>query len=367
MSAEQGTGRKISKIAATLWFSLFLVVTAALAVSLSSMSHMSSFVHQHMTFIPFPFNNSSTANNLSSQFNGPRVAVCLTGNARTFYYPLVQDKILENVIAPLRESYPTDVFFNIKFDDNPRPSRPRAKTDLNATLEAIEKFSPVVLRSLNKSHDFVSGRADRSQRYIRRPSNCHSNSFASLPHSLFRSQQCLPLIEEYEKKNGFRYTWIYRMRPDVVFLDPIIRPDDIENGTLYANRGPDMYVWNFIRWWKATYNRTARIPPFTDHLLAGMRDDMTIGLNSFEAINNCTYYSVYGERNSEAALGFWTYRHGLRIHVEPWLWTLVRAVRGAECFRIRLMQIRDQKLRLAMEERCRAYNELLKEKYSEFK
>lgn len=351
-----------SRFAARLWFSLLIIVTMALAVSLSSSSQMAYLLRQNMA--SFHFSNSFFTSARPS--DGQRIALCFTGNSRTFYYPLVHDKIFENIVTPLRQSYPTDVFFNIKIDDDPRPSRPRAESRHNETLKAIDKFSPVAVRLLNSSHSFSSKRADRTQRHIYRPANCSSHDrWANLPHSLFRSQQCISLISDYEEKHGFKYKWVYRSRPDVVMFDPIMTPESMTDGTVYANRGPEQYIWHFVRWWKSAFNSSTHIPPFTDHILAGFRDNMMVALDAFEAINNCTFYSMRGEKNSESALGFWTLSHGLEIRIGPGVWAVVRAEKGAECRRIRKMSIRDRKKRVDMDQRCRTYNDILHTVYPE--
>lgn len=353
----------LSRFASRLWFPLLIIVIIALSVSLSSTSQMALFLRQNMA----AFQLSAPFMTSDSPSDGQRVALCFTGNSRTFYYPIVHENILENVLFPLRKSNPTDVFFNIKIDDDPRPSRPRAETHHHETMQAVNKFSPVVVRLLNGTHSFSSRRVDRTQRHIHRPSNCSANfRWSRLPHSLFRSQQCISLISDYEQKHGFKYKWIYRTRPDLVLFDPIMPPENItDDGTVYTNRGPEQYIWHFARWWKSTFNASTHIPPFTDHILAGFRDHMMVALNAFESVNECNYYSMKCEKNSEAALGYWILNHDLKIRIAPGTWAVVRAETGAECFRIKLMRVRDPQKREEMNEQCRAFNEILQAAYSE--
>lgn len=353
----------LSRLASRLWFSLLIIVVIALSVSLSSTSQMALLLRQSVA----AFQLSAPIMTSSSPSDGQRVALCFTGNSRTFYYPIVHENILENVLFTLRKSYPTDVFFNIKIDDDPRPSRPRAESRHDETMRAINKFSPVVVRLLNDTHSFSSKRVDRKQRHIHRPFNCSARDrWSMLPHSLFRSQQCISLISDYEQKHGFKYKWVYRTRPDVVLFDPIMPPDNItDDSTVYTNRGPEQFVWYFARWWKSTFNASTHIPPFTDHILAGFRDPMMIALNAFESVNDCAYYSVRSEKNSEAALGYWILNHGLKIRIAPGAWAVVRAETGAECFRIKVMHVRDRQKREAMNGQCRAFNEILHATYPE--
>lgn len=177
------------------------------------------------------------------------------------------------------------------------------------------------------------------------------------PHSLFRSSQCLSLIREYELRHAMRYAWVYRTRPDVAFLDPVLMPDEMTPRTVYTNRGPASYVSHFVHWWRRTHAKAGDedVPPLTDHFIAGLRDDMDVALQAVDSVRMCDFFNSPEERNSEAALGYWLLTHGVRVEVRPWLWVVVRAQKGPECYRVRAMRFGGLRAWLTMTNRCYAY------------
>lgn len=287
-----------------------------------------------------------------------RVALCIAGNARTFYLPPVHENIIDNIVTPLREQYPTDVFALIKISDDPRPGQSTAPTKDNETLQAISLLSPTMVLLLNSSHDYKNERILTNEREIYPPTECgESNDTAMAPFTLHRSAQCLSAIEDYEQSKGMKYRWIYRVRPDVALLDKILTPDEIEIGNVYVNEAPVHPTQKFTEWWHEKHDAHLHIPSLGDHFLAAGRVDAGVALRAVEAVNSCELFEVRGSRNSESILWFWLLSHGLRISGRLWSWSVVRSGLGPDCERVRKIPVIDPHLRDKVIKRCDFYQQ----------
>lgn len=309
-----------------------------------------------------------SSNDSNSSDGDARIALCVAGNARTFYAPLVHEKIIENVVGPLRSYYPTDIFVLMKLADDPRPGSPEASFHLNETLTAISKLSPTVVTFLNSSYDYDTNRlASKDNRTVSAPNYCTKvdpKRTAMMPYTLLRSAQCLSAIEAHEHRTGKEYRWIYRARPDVVLLDTITSPDDFDAGAVYTSTGPWVSVRDFADWWQEKHEPFKKVPSFGDHFLAGRRSEAGIAMRAIEAIDTCELFDVKGPRNSETSLGLWILSHGLKIINQPWSWSLVRAVHGPDCHRMDLVDLPDPVLKKLLVTKCETYRTAFMAEYT---
>ena len=325
---------------------------------------------KHHDYYPSEISSTSTADSSyltatppSISTTRPRIALCLNGNARTFRYPSVHNNILQRVLQPLRETSDVDVFFNIKLSDdrNPRLGL-ESPVDLRHTRAAMKKFSPVVVHELSESgeEDFVipEGRrvaADRgTHRNIQRPENCSTNSHQSIskmlwpwrdrhdtaiaPHSLYRGWQCGRLIEAYEREKNITYDYMYRARPDVVFLDSIPTPSELNLsvGQVAINAVQVQWTAPFVKWWASSRDvDSGQVGSGADHFMAAHRADMRVALGAVAAVDQCQFYDAPLDRNPESQQLYWLLTHGLSVKTVDNLWILIREGLGPECFRVR--------------------------------
>lgn len=318
-------------------------------------------------YIPY-FNSTSSR----SADQNPRLALCIAGNARTFHYPRVHNNILENVVGVLRRHADVDVFFNIKIEDDPRPNYPTARTNASATKTAMDKFFPVFVHELtNKSEDNIQIDDSRyiikdgaATRLITKPlHNCSASdsSQAYIPHALHRASQCYRIVEEYERSHGLEYTWMYRIRPDVVFLEEIPPPTEIQPGSVATNLIPSINTVAVAKWGVREYGypdenaSESGFPHTGDHFMAVTRRDAEAGLNAVRAIDDCGLFKAPILRNSESQLMYWLMKHGLRLMNIPTLWVLIREGIGPECVRVRYFDLANKTLQSDMVRRCDEY------------
>lgn len=295
----------------------------------------------------------------------------------------MHEAILTNVVHPLRTIAQVDVFFVIKLDDDPRPFYPESPRNTEATRLAMQKFNPVLVRELGPEDDMVhtldagryqpvyisrpggdnksrntgtssgslkqddvdddNGVNDRilSQRLISKPldGNCTAdeNVRAFVPHALHRSRQCLTEIRSYEASHSVNYTYLYRIRPDVVFLDAIPMPTLLTSGTVVTNAVPAISTRSMVEWWKKTRNT---IPTDTgDHLLAATARDADVAFSAVNAVDDCELFKMPVLKNSEMMLLYWMLTKGLTPITPQTAWVLVREGTGAECERLGMLRL----------------------------
>jgi hypothetical protein len=150
----------------------------------------------------------------SSLASKMRVAVCITGNTRSFYLASVHESIARNLIAPLRaEGGVVDVFFHVALADRPRHQTKTAKSMKRMTLAAMKSFKPVSITSFNRTLQKVSEQA-----------NCPpgaAQAASSYPYALLRASQCMDQVARHEHTLQRKYDWIVKTRPDIALGDPI--------------------------------------------------------------------------------------------------------------------------------------------------
>lgn len=332
-----------------------------------------------------------------------RIALCISGNARTFHYHSVHGTLLQYVVAPLKAVADVDVFFNIKLTDDPRPQRPRAARNDTATLSAMAKFNPVQVRQLADNDSYTVDPARLfavNERLMTRPSHCNESlraetpmkkdfrKTADVPHALHRMRQCYDLVSRYEQQqrhrqqqqqaygdggSRFQYDWFYKIRPDVAFLDDIALPlvvgvnatvANVGNAsvvnTVIANISPEKWTKSVKTWWEKTATQTAATyGHIGDHFMAAHRSVAQVAFNAIQALDECDVFVTPIRRNPESVLLFWLLTHNITAIATTTPWVLVRE-KKAECKRLRMFTIKDADKRSHMIERCRLYKRQFK-------
>lgn len=307
-----------------------------------------------------------------------RLALCIAGNARTFHYQMVHSRILENVVHPLRDVATVDVFFLIKLNDNPRPLHPTSPRRSWSTRAAIAKFHPVFIRQLgpdddilheihpSRYHPVYKTKLDANnntvhvltERLLSKPKtpNCTADrgSRAYVPHSLHRTRQCLSEIRSYEAKHRkVRYKYLYRIRPDVVFLDVIPMPTLLAPGVVITNAVPSVNIHTLTKWWQKTKKMT---PPDTgDHFLAALTQDADVAFSAVNGMHDCEFFKLPVLRNPEAMTLFWLLSNKLTPITPMATWVLVRERTGPECKRVHMLRVTNPVEKQSMVRKCEQF------------
>jgi len=155
---------------------------------------------------------------MAAQLNAKRIAVCMSGSARTLVHPIVLQTHRKHLLQPLD----ADLFAVVNIDVRTQHSRlsqhPQSELarrggerwrvsqalQLLGALETVfqeDNPEPVGLRACPRSHFDGTGRS-----------------------MLWGIQLCGELVRAHEENRGLVYEWIVRVRPDTFFRQPIRRP-----------------------------------------------------------------------------------------------------------------------------------------------
>lgn len=281
------------------------------------------------------------AHNTSSRtkINSESIAVCFAGNSRTFRLPLVHDNIVQNVIQPLKTDYLVKVFFILTLDDAPRSNRSQSSTNQTVVDKAIQKFEPAHVTYLKAQESFGALRRSKINHahfeWLEPPKNCSSNDYdiARLPHTLFRSKQCLQRIVEFESKNSFRFDWMYRLRPDVVYFENIISPRFLRKDIYYSNQARTNVTHRTGKYWLSHYSSRGD-GAIADQMSFSSRSLAEVTLRAWDATNECELYHMKFIPSPEDTLRFWLLKNYLRYEAIPLDWAIIRENVGPECKRL---------------------------------
>lgn len=290
---------------------------------------------------------------------------------------MVHERILENVLSPLRKVATVDVFFVVKLDDDPRPLFPGSPASVSSTRSAMAKFNPVSIRELTPYDDILrvmdrsrfkpvydtgnkaNGRSTvLTKRLLSKPTaaNCTADSGARafVPYALHRTRQCLSEIRKYEAAHhDAKYKYLYRIRPDVVFLDVIPMPTLLTSGRVITNAIQSLNTQTMVQWRYKKTNATA--PDTGDHFLAAMTDDAEIAFSAVDAVHDCELFKLPILRNPESVLLYWLLTKKLTPVTPQAAWVLVREKMGPECIRLKLLRVGNSLLRDAMVKKCERF------------
>lgn len=269
-------------------------------------------------------------------FQTERVAVCISGDLRTFTIPDVYGSLLHHVVYPLRSRYDTDVFFSVAVDEDTRSSQIK----MQSLTDAINLFGPASVNieaaGVYNGHErkFVEG-LSRFE-WLRAPSKCGPqlrNSLVRLPHTLFRASQCLQMIKEHERKVGIQYDWVYRIRPDVIMFDDIVMPEHLRSDVYYSNQGRTNVTQRMAKYWISTRGH-AGYGAIADQFSISSRNVADSALRAWNAVEDCELYQTGFVPLPEDELRFWLLKTGQAYSAIPLNWAIVRGDSGAECKRL---------------------------------
>lgn len=263
-----------------------------------------------------------------------RVAVCIAGSARTFHYPGVHENIYTNGVHRLLRNYSTNVFFVINVDeDDAGPMKMAAYRNASGTRLAVSNFMPAQLVEIQNITSFAAF----NDRYIPKPHNGKASMFMApkwcndssnppilFSHTLYRTKQCMDIIENYELQYGINFSWIYKLRPDVVFLDPLSTPDRLREDILYTSPWAARFSAPFSKWWMENNNVSgAGNGGVGDQFLIASRKVAKTAFRAFDITDDCEMYRC-PLPNSESQLRMWLVKNNVAYQQLPELWDIVR-------------------------------------------
>ena len=187
-----------------------------------------------------------------------RIAVCLSGQSRTWKY------CVDSIKSFLRDDeYEIDYFIHTWDINNYRPietidgsEKYFYKSEVD-TKSYIESYNP----KLYKIQSFES--FQNKLKKIKNPIPYAYNDNGNMINQMYSFKQSIVLKRIWERKNGFKYDYVIKLRPDLFFVYPSLRKNiellEENNKTFYAyhqygegweNRlnddwPPDMY-WLFL-------------------------------------------------------------------------------------------------------------------------
>ncbi|KAG0601508.1 hypothetical protein M758_11G117100 [Ceratodon purpureus] len=135
----------------------------------------------------------------------PRVALCLVGGARAF--ELTAESILRHLINPHDKDWDPDVFLHAPLDSDAHK------------FTLLENISPARLAS---ARIFVPELLPESVLYQELLYGGTSpNGIQGLLQYFHLVEGCLDMIDQHEKRHGFRYDWVARTRVDGFWTGPV--------------------------------------------------------------------------------------------------------------------------------------------------
>lgn len=300
------------------------------ALSLSVFSITLSALLTQFHVIPLSASDKWVANK-----NG-RVAICFTGDARTFPIDDVHQSILKRVVDPIAKNYVTDVFFSIAIDDETRNS-PHKMQDLTTKMQLFNPvYTHVESAGVNDETLRKSKQYHRRYEWLTAPDECGAHvkdKLIRLPHTLYRAYQCLAAISAHERKTGKQYDWVYRLRPDVLMFDGIPTPDSLQADFYYTNQGRTNVTRRMGRYWILKHG-IAGDGAIADQMGISSRRVAEVMLRAWRATDDCELYQLDYVPLPEDILRFWALKMSQRYAAIPLNWAIVRSGIGAECKRL---------------------------------
>lgn len=301
------------------------------------------------------------------EINHNRIAVCLAGETRTFYYPGVHKSILKRAIKPLQnERYKVDVFFVIRASNDTQSAYRKQLVE-----KAIQLFNATKVVEYtgfeNMRNNFEPKRSfERERVFYRPPTWCKGKEqfVIDFSHALYRTQHCLDVISEHEQEHKFYYDWIYRLRPDIALMgDDVPTPRTLSDNVLHTSawsalfdryvRGqleenhmndPAVFVWS---------NNQAEQWGVGDQFFAASRKVAQVAFNAFDISNDCSVYEP-NTRNSEASLLLYLAKTVVPYAPMSVLWEIIRDVPDPSCNSMRFIPIPNTTLE-GRTQRCRRF------------
>lgn len=258
-----------------------------------------------------------------------RIAVCITGQLRSFSQLSLRQSIKRHLLAPLRDTDAlVHVFFHVGHSSPHGARLLRVRHASKLAELALQEFQPVRISYFSEAALPGPGRKVCS--------NTTRTMSKTYPPALLRAEQCLDLIAHHEKKNAKAYDWIYKTRPDVAFGSNISVPSSLRNDTLYMNQHNPGTSVHAHTWLRERFGAQSSLihEPVGDHIFAASREVANVAFRAKNAFRECELYTLpHGTLNSEVGLTYWLSRTQVRYKPLPWFWMLVRED-GPECQRV---------------------------------
>jgi hypothetical protein len=174
-----------------------------------------------------------------------RVAVCLSGQSRTWKYcadsikSFISDKEYE--IDYFIHTWDINTYRPLESIDGSEKYFYKSEID---TKSYIDYYNP----KLYKIQSFES--FQNKLKKIKNPIPIHHNDNGNMINQMYSFKQSIVLKRLWERKNGFKYDYVIKLRPDLFFAYPSLRKNiellEKNNKTFYAYH---QYESN----WKSTY------------------------------------------------------------------------------------------------------------------
>mmetsp|Transcript_3243 Transcript_3243/g.4943 ORF Transcript_3243/g.4943 Transcript_3243/m.4943 type:complete len:338 (+) Transcript_3243:176-1189(+) len=213
------------------WFIVGVVSACSTLVSLSAFSRTdrgASAVNSEFDLSPH------ISSLICRNFSRPRVAHCIAGLVRTLNDPIVHRSLKNNLV----DSFGGEpvVFLNLRPNG---PKSDQASAPLNDIALAVNVLQPakVVWHSYDASLAPLTCAYKKDSPFATRTDNFPMRCAAQLKGV----QECYSLVKEYESSKtrtdgvDFKFDWVFRVRTDTVFLQPLLPFCLYRNDRIYAH------------------------------------------------------------------------------------------------------------------------------------
>lgn len=314
---------------------LLRILAAIVGIIFATLTFTGRIAWQVQPLLDLRFNTSSFRLAAPSSQN---IALCFVGNARTLRLNVTFENLVHHVVQPLREHHNTSIFFIVSLDDAQRPALTRGISDHNATLAALEHFSPTEVRFVTP-HDgeLASSRVRRlghpRYEWMGAPDKCDTEVMTRVPHTLYRAQQCVEMIAAHERATKRKFDWVYRLRPDVVFFSHIPLPHTMRRDMYYSNQA-NTSVTNRTGAYFVAKQLGRGGGAVADQIAMSSREIADVALHAYNAVDDCELYDMGFTPSTEDVLRFWLIKNRVSYTAVPMDWAVLREHRGPECNRL---------------------------------
>lgn len=147
----------------------------------------------------------------------PAIGLCVAGLSRTFPDDLVHERYKDLIISPLRDYGDLSLFFLFGVWDDVRRNNTINENEYSILTEVVSEFNPAAALLLEEGDSF------RVNKNCKMPRGWESTS-SRLRRWYFqwvKVKACYGLMERYERESGSTFDFMVRIRPDLLFLQPL--------------------------------------------------------------------------------------------------------------------------------------------------
>lgn len=202
------------------------------------------------------------------------VAICLPGSLRSI--EICYKNFIENIIVPNNKEYVITLFYYIPEDAN--SDKIFSITDIMDLNPEIKIIKDSILVTPNCIYNGRQAKVDK----------CSNAGLNGWLYQMQGMEECYKMVKQHEEKKQVNFDYVARIRSDVLFLQPVIFNNLINN---------DITIPSFHKWFG-----------LNDRFAFGKPQFMEIYMNMFSNLYKCCEKQRFVIKNAE-----WFCKHNLDI------------------------------------------------------